>query len=209
MSDISAEDTDLLCQHYLNRLYEHAKGHQSPEAIKAASISETYGEILYPSINKLISLVTLTDQDVFVDYGSGVGKIAAQVFLNTPVKEAIGIELLPGLHEQAMAAGNRLAEDLPGFYANDRKLTFILGDFLKTHLPTATVAVVCAPCFPQVILNALGQMLENTPSIHTIFTLRPISTIKRLPFKRAVRVEGSWDTSLCYVYGASKISSVL
>ncbi|MDR3478675.1 MAG: hypothetical protein P4M14_11665 [Gammaproteobacteria bacterium] len=206
MSDISAEEKDLLCQHYLNRLYQGTKGHQSPELIKQASISETYGEILFPSIDKLLSMVMLTDQDVFVDYGSGIGKITAQVFLKTAVKEAIGIELLPALHEQAEAAGKRLLQELPGFYENGRKLTFILGDFLKTPLPNATVAVVCAPCFPQVILNALGQILNDTESIHTIFTLRPISTIKRLAFKRAVRVEGSWDTSLCYIYGASKIS---
>lgn len=202
MSDAMVLDKGLLCQHYLEHVYETVNVKESLHSSKRNDIFETYGEILYASVEKLLKMVDWSEEDVFVDYGSGMGKIVTQVFLRSPVKEAIGIELLPELHEIAAAVSLKMAKELSDFYENGRKLTFVLGDFLQTTFPHATVAVVCAPCFPQPVLNALGRVLDETASIHTVFTLRPIATLKRLTFKRAVRVEGSWDTSLCYVYKA-------
>lgn len=192
-----SKDIDTICQYYLNILYHDA---QKKNDILLNDICDVYGEVLYPSVDKLLSAVPLSDTDVFVDYGSGLGKMVIQVFLKSLVKEAYGIEILPELNQQALIAAHRLQHDLPEFFENQRKLTFLSGSFLELRLASPTVAMIVSTCFTQSVLNALGTIIEATPSLHTVLTLRPIRTLKRLPFKKTIRIECSWDTVLCYVY---------
>ena len=189
-------DPNTLCQRYLHILYQDAQRNSTHEN----QITETYGEILYPSVNTLISLLSLTEHDVFVDLGSGLGKIVLQVFLCSPVKEARGIEILPHLHNQALAVAHKLREELPDFYAGERQLTFLSDDFLQTSLDGITVALICSQCYSQTMLHQLGTIIENTATIHTVLSLRPISNLQRLRLTKVVRIQCSWDTALCYVY---------
>src|SRR3990167_7081695 len=159
---LSSLDQDALCWRYLNLIYQDMHDHSFKK-----NLSETNGEILYASINKLLSLIPLTKEDVFFDLGAGVGKIVLQVFLKTAVKEAAGIELLPELHEKAIIAVQKIQRDLPEFYADNRKLTMIQGSFLDVPFSNATVVLVGATCFPPSLLNALGKIIDKTPSIHT------------------------------------------
>ena len=187
---------DTLCQNYLTILYHDVQR----EMVSVKNICESYGEILYPSVDKLLSAIELSDRDVFVDYGSGLGKIVIQIFLKSLVKEAYGIEILPELHLHALNASQRLQHDLPEFYKNERKLTFLLGNFLEIPLSKATVALVNSTCFTQQLLSDLGKIIEHTRNIHTVLSLRPIHTLQRLVFKKSIRIECSWDTTLCYIY---------
>jgi len=195
---VSITDVDILCQHYLTILYSDELPKQS--SAPQVAITETYGEILYPSVNKLISLILLTTQDVFVDLGSGKGQVVIQVFLNSVVKEVYGIELLPKLHTRAITACERLQSELPDFFHGSRKISFLSGSFLDIPFTTATVVFINSTCFTQSLLNELGQRIENTPSIHTVLSLRPLNTLKRFIFKKAIRIECSWDSALCYFY---------
>lgn len=191
------EHNSSLIYHYLNTVF------QPPSSLdnkKIYSMSESYGEILYQSMNKLLAIMPLSESDVFVDFGSGVGKIVAQVFLNSAVKEAYGIEIRSSLHEQAIIASQRIYQDLPEFYSGNRKLHFLMGDFLDIPLPKITVAFINSTCFTQKLLLSLGNVLNHIPSIHTVFSTRPIGSLQDLKFKNAVRVECSWDSALCYVY---------
>lgn len=185
-----------LTQHYLNIVYNNVQAYH-----KKNHIYETSGEILFSSINKLFSVFPLNEQDVFVDLGSGIGKIVLQIFLTTPVKKAYGIEIVNESHQRALLAAQKLQHDLPDFYSEDRELQFLLGNFLENSLEGTTVALVNSICLNQKVVTELGKLLNNTQSIHTVFTLRPMPTLKRLRFKRTIRIECSWDTVLCYVYG--------
>lgn len=196
-SELSINDIDILCQNYLTILYHEAK--RKNESV-VTNVCETYGEILYPSVDKLISVIKPSKSDVFVDYGSGFGKMVIQVFLKSLVREAYGIESVPQLHQHASNVAQRLQHDLPGFYHGGRKLDFVLGSFLEVPLTTVTIAFVNSTCFTQLLLNSLGSRLELTPSIHTVLSLRPISVLERLSFKKVIRIECSWDSALCYVY---------
>ncbi len=201
---VSITEVDALCQHYLTILYSDEPPKQGTVTLSQNLIGETYGEILYPSINKLISSITLTEQDVFVDLGSGKGQVVIQLFLNSLVKEAYGIELLPKLHDSALAAAKRLRSELPDFFHETRKIHFLSGSFLDISFATATVAFINSTCFTQSLVNELGLIIENTPSIHTVLSLRPMGTLKRLVFKTAIRIECSWDSALCYIYTRPK-----
>lgn len=187
---------DLLCQRYLTMLYQDA---QRKSSSSQNNVAEFYGEVLYPSVDKLLTEINPCEKDVFVDYGSGLGQMAVQVFLKSQVKEVYGIEILADLHLQAYNVSQRVRRELPEFFANNRKLDFLLGSFLDIKL-TPTIAMVSATCFTQPLLWELGKILNATSSIHTVLTLRPIKTLTRLSFKKTIRLECSWDSTLCYVY---------
>jgi len=170
-------DREQLCQYYLNHIFKNMRGHGTDMAGKKI-IAQSYGEILYPSIAKLLSIIPLHADDVFVDAGSGLGKLALQIFLTSPVKAVYGIEIVARLHQQAILAEQKLREDLLECYQNERELKFILGSMLDT----------------------LSIKIENILSIHTVLTLRPLNLLQRLKFKKILRLEASWDTTLCYVY---------
>ena len=202
LPELSISDIDTLCQHYLTILYSEVQKTHVACAVSKTNIVETYGEILYPSVNKLISAIQLTENDIFIDLGSGMGKLVIHFFLKSNIKAAYGIELVPHLHQKAMEAANMLHHDLPCFYHDARQLNFILGSFLDIPFKTATIALITSTCFTQSLLNELGVIIENTPSIHTVLSLHPIGTLQRLAFKKAIRIECSWGTALCYIYGA-------
>lgn len=187
--------TDLICQKYLNILY-----HQVISYYRPTNIAETSGEILYESIHKLIPMMRLKENDVFVDLGSANGKIVSQIFLTTPVKTSIGIEIVPELHSAAMKVSQQIKNDLPYFYENNRDMTFIQADFLNKSLDSMTVALINATCFPPSLLNELGKIINNTATIRLVLSLRPLVTLKRLVCKKVIPIECSWDTTLCYCY---------
>jgi hypothetical protein len=187
--------TDLLCQQYLNILYQKTTSHYTP-----ASIAETSGEILYESINKLIPIMQLNENDVFADLGSAKGKIISQIFLTTPVKTAVGIEIVPELHSTAITVSQQIKNDLPHFYENDRNMIFMQGNFLKIPLDNITVAIINATCFPPVLVVELGKIINNTPTIRLVLSTRPLVTLQRLGFKKVIPIECSWDSTLCYCY---------
>lgn len=192
---------NTLCQQYLRILYKNVHAHELSDS-RIRNVSETYGEILYSSVETLLSAISISEQDVLFDLGSGLGKLVIQVFLTSVVKEACGIEIIPELHQQSLNAAQRVQHDLPDFYAGQRKLTFLSGSFLDISLAKASILIIGSPCFSQRILYPLGEIINHTPGIHTVMSLRPIPNLKRLSFRKVLRLECSWDTCLCYIYGS-------
>jgi hypothetical protein len=198
ISKLSVSDSNALCQNYLHIVYHFAE--KSPALAQPRNIIETSGEILYPGVKRLLSRITLTGDDVFVDLGSGAGKVVTQVFLQSPAKTAYGIEIVPELHRRAQLVAQKIQQDLPNFFQHGRQLNFYEGNFLVFPLQDATVVLINSVCFSQELLHALGTMINAAPAVHTVLTLRPIDNLQRLLFKKTIRVECSWDTALCYVY---------
>lgn len=200
---VSSKDTQLLCQHYLTILYQNTRG-QGVNQRQEKNSAEKYGEILYESMNALLLDLNMNEEDVFYDLGSGLGKVLVQVFLNTKVRECYGIEVIPELHEQAVAIENRLKKELPEFYADERNIIFKLGSFLHIPLHKATVVLIASPCFTFTLLKALGDIINQTSSIHRVLTLRPLTNLSHFYFEKTSRIECSWDTALCYIYKRKK-----
>jgi hypothetical protein len=192
-------DANRLCQQYLEMIYQAI-----PRTVELSSskrmIAETYGEILYPSVNRLLSQVKLTEQDVFCDFGSGLGKLALQVFMLTPVRAVHAIEIIPALHAAAARAEERLRSDLPQFYADDRKLVLTLGSFLNVPIQSATVVLLGSPCYSPDMLDTVAARIDSIQGVRTVLSLRPLFALKRLRFQHVIRIECSWDTALCYLY---------
>lgn len=195
------KDIHVLCQHYLNIVYYDIQVNRAQPYSDKNKVSETDGEILPVGVDTLISLLDLTEQDVFVDLGSGAGKICVQVFLKTAVKESMGVEIVPELHMQAVEAARRIQHELPDFYMGARKLTFLQGDFLQHRtLANATVVLINSTCFTQAMLLALSKKIENARGVRAVVSMRPLPGLQRLRFKKVVRMECSWDSALGYLY---------
>lgn len=185
-----------LSEQYLDNLYQDVHANKPANGTMAT----TQGEILTPSVTKLLAYLAPTPQDVFIDLGCSVGKIVLQCFLQTAVKAAYGIELVPSLHQQAEQASQQLRHDLPELFANNRTLQFICGNFLTTPFPTATLALVNPICFGQDLLYPLSRLIDNNPTIRAAASLRPLCDPQRLRCTKIIRLECSWDSALCYIY---------
>uniref|UniRef100_A0A0K0G1U2 Histone-lysine N-methyltransferase, H3 lysine-79 specific n=1 Tax=Strongyloides venezuelensis TaxID=75913 RepID=A0A0K0G1U2_STRVS len=77
--------------------------------------SETYGETTWKRMATIVDELKLTEKDVFVDLGSGVGQIVCQVAGSSKVGKAIGIEIA----------------DLPAKYA--RRMEFEFSRLMRWH----------------------------------------------------------------------------
>lgn len=190
----------LICQRYLSKVYKLVNESVSGPIDTSMDKNLTQGEILCAGINKILSHVAISQDDIFVDLGSGTGRIVLQVFLQSQVKEALGIEFIPELHQQATLAANHVLNDLPELCQGGRRLDFISGSFFEVPFEHATIALISATCFDQRLLFNLGKLINKHPNIHTVISLRPLLTLERLVFKKAFRVQCSWDVAQCYIY---------
>jgi SAM-dependent methyltransferase len=193
---------DHLCHRYLNHLYRELTPYSYAESYKKKDLAATQGEILYDSINKLLASISLGEEDVFFDLGSGTGRVTAQVFLKSPVRQACGIEFIPELHAQSLRIARQIETQLPEFYLKERKLRFIEGNFLETPFSEATVVLMNSVCFSQQTLAQVAVLIDSNPQIHSLLSLRPLPGIRRLRFVKTLRTECTWDTALCYLYQA-------
>jgi hypothetical protein len=186
-----------LCQQYLNDIFPR---HIQIKKKSINQIAHSYGEILFQSMDKIIQSIPFNDQDIFIDYGSGLGKIAAQVFLSTPAKAVYGLEIELELYESSIQSAHHIKTELPEFYYPNRTLEFIHGNFLSHAITNATIIMVASPCFGLSMIDQLAKRFDEQPNLRYLISLRPLDQMKKLSFKKIIPVQGTWDKALCYIY---------
>lgn len=75
----------------LQRIFGHVRKKDVRQ--EAGRVETNIGEITPVGVTKVIELCSLSDVDVFLDVGSGIGNIVAQVALQTAVTSVIGVEI--------------------------------------------------------------------------------------------------------------------
>ena len=88
------------------------------------------GEVAPVGISAILEALFLKTDDVFVDIGSGSGCILAQVVLQSPVSEAIGLEIRQELAQKSLEA----IEVAKNSYPRLHMVTVIEGDVKKFNL---------------------------------------------------------------------------
>jgi len=173
---ISSSETDVICK---------------------SGGNATYGEILFDSAEKLFTeILPLTENDVVVDLGSGVGKLVLWLYLATPAKESIGIELSKSRVTASKDMMQKVQQELVpqlkdkwveqwGAQALKKKVSFRHENILESDLSNVTVIFVCATCFPESCMQALS---EKFATLHE--GLR-IATLKELPHNPSLKKIGS------------------
>lgn len=146
------------------------------------------------------------DRVVFVDLGSGTGKVVAQAYLEVErLDRAVGIEFVRARHDVAQGALDALLRTNSAFSQDtdlsnqNRTLEVWHGNFFQTNLShvfrDATHIFMSSLCFPQETLEPLVQHLAQ----HAVH-LQMVATSKRLPEYRGLfgkpafsaTVEMSW-----------------
>ncbi len=141
----------------------------------------TYGECTPESVQHLLAITGAKPGEVFVDLGSGTGKMVVFAAFFLPLKKSVGVELLPELHEAAQMVGRRYQEEIQPQLADDRReteLEYRLGDIFDADLSDADIVVShCCTCFDDSLMQKLSDKLESCkPGTRIVTITRGLSS---------------------------------
>ena len=171
-------DIDSTVEKYIKKIYSGKSGFglKEDDVKKSQNVFTTYGEMLPESLTKLVNYLNMNDNDVVYDLGSGIGKVINQVFLQRPVKKAVGVEIVKSRNEKAIDIKNKLKEKFNDTKFKNQELDFIRGDMLEQDLSDSTIIYICSTCFSDEFLTRLVREKFNTSP-----NLRAVVTLKKLP----------------------------
>ncbi|XP_006812611.1 uncharacterized protein LOC100366496 [Saccoglossus kowalevskii] len=135
-----------LLRHIMQQVYNHAV--TDPDRLNSYEpfSPEVYGETSYDLVAQMIDEITITEDDAFIDLGSGVGQVVLQVAAATQCKIAYGVEKadVPAAYSERMDIEYRKWMKWYGKEHSSYKLE--KGDFLcdemKEKIASASVIFV-------------------------------------------------------------------
>jgi len=162
--------------------------------------NEIYGELHYYSVVKLLNYLHLTQDDHFLDVGSGLGKVVFQIFLTTDVSSVTGIEINTQRHFIACRVRKMMEQSLPEAFNHHKKLRLINDDFLKSNFNNITVVYVCSTVFSFELLSNIGNKVNSMPNVQTVISFRKLPGLNDFKLINKFFLQGSWDYTPCYLY---------
>lgn len=143
-----------------------------------------YGELTSHSFEELVEQrLAITGDEVFVDLGSGTGKIVALASLY--FRHAVGLEVQPALHERAQVLADTLKRRLQGHGVEAKELSLCSADFLdksracwtsttdgRPWWEIADVAYACSPKFCTKTMHSLAELAALMRSGAQFVTVR-------------------------------------
>lgn len=148
---------------------------------KKQMVEKVYGEILFDSVEKLIRLLNIDENDIFYDLGSGNGKLVMQVFSNSPVKKAYGIEFFPVRSHASEKALKNLYKMHPDLLDEDRIISYQIQNIKDIHyLDDATIIFMCSTCFPKELLDVVYDKIENNQNLRYLITHKTNDKFKNI-----------------------------
>ncbi len=191
----------------IDRVYQNISGYhiddQERQLIEKSGGNPTYGEITHAGSQKLAEVMELTKKDVFYDLGSGVGANVIRIYLETPVKKAIGVELAASRHAGAQKAKEELLKQKK--LNKKRKLEFREGDIALAKIDDATAVFMNSLCFSNDFMKVLTEKLSRLKPGLRVATLRQIEDQEHFKLKGIYTIPMSWSkNSTVYVYTLEK-----
>lgn len=180
--------------------------------------SPVYGEILFESVLFLLDYLQLTEDDVVYDLGSGLGKFIFQVYLMTPVKKAIGIELSETRWEKSNSLekqGTKIYTNCFNFENQMRKtfgkdaikktpgkmFKYLNGNMLEEDISDATVIFTCSTCFSDECMHNLTNRLAEHEDGLRVLTLRHLAPHKNFHLIKTFYLPMTWSKNTpVYLY---------
>jgi hypothetical protein len=188
----------------MNELYKDISGFgisdTDTKTIEAQGCAATYGEITFEGVEKLISLLNLKDSDVFYDLGCGVGKMVIHVYLGTPVKKSVGIELSSERATKAMTIQEKLKQD-KSLIEEGRTLAFYKESFLDSNLNDATVIYLASTCFSPDVMKQVTDTLAKLKKGLRVITLKKLAANDHFKLIDEFILPMTWsDNTTAYLY---------
>lgn len=178
----------------LRRLYRDVDGFEiapsQERRIARARSSPTYGEVMPAATVQLVDALALGRDDVFVDLGSGVGKVVVTAALRSAVGRAVGIELARDRHDRArevVARGEGEGLLRPGAVELRNE------DVMRTDLSDATVLYTCSTAFPYAFTERLARRVRKLGRPVRFVTLQVLdSDLSGFALDAILRLDMSW-----------------
>ena len=159
----------------------------------------------------------LDASSLFVDIGSGVGKLVTALALLTPAR-ALGVELIEARAAAASAALDEAVAQGSVTEPEVRRLSLVHADATTTGvLPESTThAFLPNLCFPDSLTATLLAALARMPGLRCIITIKklhqpdldglPSSATCQLQLIQVHRVKMTWDDAAkMYFYGCRAV----
>ena len=188
----------------IQRLYAGvADIHEIPAAetaeIDASGGHDAYGELTEKGVRAVLKLLAPRPGDVFVDLGSGAGRMCFQVALEWPeIACSRGVELSGSRHAAGLAALARADA------ATARRVQLQQADIIETGAGDATIGYVASLLFDEKFMARLGARLDAAPRLRRLVSLEPFPpgslTSFELDAAEHPRVEVTWGAAHVYVY---------
>jgi len=187
----------------IQELYKDISGFGiSPEdtnSIESQGCAATYGEITFEGVEKLLTRLDFKDSDVFYDLGCGVGKMVIQVYLATPVKKSVGIELSSERANKALQVHQELSKH--NKLEEGRTLAFYKESFLDSDLSDATVIYLASTCFSTDLMKKVTNRLATLKKGLRVITLKKLADNPAFKLIDEFIVPMTWsDTTVAYLY---------
>ena len=167
-----------------------------------------YGELSWSGSWDLIGLAKPREGDVFMDLGSGLGKMVLSAAMTRRFKECRGVEILPELHAKAAAALGRLRDAVgEEAFAMLPPVRLECGDMLAADVADADIVYCFATCFSPEIVSALEAKLaaEMKPGARLVLVSKQMETDAFEPFcpnggyVSVEQAHSKWNLD-CYIY---------
>lgn len=89
---LNKKPSPAMLKHILQQTYNQAVTEPDKLNQYEPFSPEVYGETSYELVSKMIEEIQVTEDDVFLDLGSGVGQVVLQMAAATACKICIGVE---------------------------------------------------------------------------------------------------------------------
>lgn len=172
--------------------------------IEDAGGNSTYGEIVPESLDQILSYLQLKSDDLFIDLGSGVGKVVIQTGLSTPAK-AMGYELSPSRYQLAQEIKQALIKDK--VLLDPSKIEFVEDNIVNAPFDRATVIFMCSTCFSDELMQKLADSIAKSPTVKYAISLRqlPSSNFGTFTLEKTFNLPMTWSANTpVYLYKVTR-----
>lgn len=139
-------------------------------------------------IEKIIRYKNISDKDVFVDIGSGCGKVVLHVALKTNIKTLIGIEKV----SQRNLYAKKIYEQVSPI--SDKSIFLIEKDIIDFDLSKSTIIFINDISFDDKIMDRIiGKIPKNC---HVITS----HEMKDFKLKEKFQIDTSWSNEQYFMY---------
>jgi len=166
---------------------------EEADYIREKGGAPTYGEIIYPSMDKVLKKLKVNAQDVFYDLGCGVGKFVLYTHMATRAKKSVGIELSESRYQGAQEAKKR-AQAARLLHSN-RQVSFLHEDITQADLSDATIIFMCSTCFSPSLMEKLTDMFLTLKPGLQIVTLKKLPEHPQLQCVEGTHFQTSWSSN--------------
>ena len=188
-------------QKIFDDIFKHINGfHLSYNARGQQDAFEyVYGEIEFVSFIALLYLVEITENTIFYDLGSGVGKAVIACGMVFNIQKSCGIELFPELHHVAVNQKNYFSS-LAHYQEKAKKIYFVHGNILDENIDEATLIFFNATGFFGSTLERINKRLEQAIACEVVITTsKPLSS-EAFVVHQVTQISMSWGVVNAYIH---------